>query len=322
MLSKYLTILEKIYHKLFVKFHKIEGCFYKYKTLDKSKRLVLYLDYPKFIHLGDTLWCEPIARLIAANFNLAICCNYQMEFYFKRLGYTVISKSLISHCDLLVARTELAYHLRNKDVFWINFDYTKVFQPIINVVLNNVADYLGLNLNDARPRSLNFSPAEKSLVALKCEMASGYKYVVLNNYIDSHKFGMRSVELHAAEKAMLRFAQEYKKDAAVKLVHVGTKREKEKDPNHYDIVDLDLRGLTSVEEAFILASLENVVNYIGFDAFWLHLFNIYNKDSYIMLRPGFSETWKMQVKNYVAIPYVGGKNKVHLLVKHEHEIQR
>ena len=310
MLNKYLIILEKIYYRLFVKFHKIERCFYKHKTIDKSKRVVLYLDYPKFIHLGDTLWCEPVARLIAANFNLAICCNYQMEFYFRRLGYNVINKSSISHNDLLIARNELAYHLRNKNVLWINFDYTKVFQPIINVVLNNVADYLGLNLNDARPRSLNFSPAEKSFVALKYEIASGDKYVVLNNYIDSHKFGMKSVDFNVADKAVLRFAQEYKKDAGVKLVHVGTKREKEKDPNHYDIVDLDLRGLTSVEEAFILASLDNVVNYIGFDAFWLNLFNIYNKSSYIMLKPGFSEMYNRQVRNYVAIPYLSGKNKV------------
>ena len=315
MLSKYLTILEKIYNKLFVKFHKIEGCFYKHKTIDKSKRIILYLDYPKFIHLGDTLWCEPIARLLAANFNLAICCTAQMEFYFRRLGYTVISKTLMDPDDILIARTELAYHLRNKDVFWINFDYTKVFQPVINVVLNNVAVYLSLNLNDAQPPSLNFSPAEKSFVALKFGISSEYKYVVLNNYIDSHKFGMKSVELHAADKALLRFAQEYKKDAGVKVVHVGTKREKEKDPNHYEIIDLDLRGLTSVEDAFILASLDSVVNYIGFDAFWLHLFNIYNKDSYIKLKPGFPWKYNEQVRNYVAIPYLAGENKVTFIEK-------
>ena len=310
MLSKYLTIIEKIYYKIFVKYHKIEGCFYKHKAIDKSKRIILYLDYPKFIHLGDTLWCEPIARLIAANFNLAICCTSQMEFYFKCLGYKVINKSSISHSDLLVARTELAYHLRNKDVLWINFDYTKVSKPIINVVLSNVANYLGLNFNNAQPRSLNFSPAEKSSVALKFDITSVDKYAVLNNYIDSHKFGMKNGEFLAAEKAMLRFAAKYKKDACVKLVHVGTNREKEQDPNHYEIIDLDLRGLTSVEEAFILASLDNVVNYIGFDAFWLHLFNIYNKSSYIMLKPGFSEMYNRQVRNYVAIAYAGEENKV------------
>ena len=310
MLSKYLIILEKIYYKLFIKYHKIEGCFYKHKTIDKSKRIVLYLDYPKFIHLGDTLWCEPIARLVAANFNLAICCTSQMEFYFKRLGYKVIKKSLISHDDLLVARTELAYHLRNKEVVWINFDYTKVSKSVINVVLSSVADYLGLNLIDAQPRSLNFSPAEKSFVALKFDIASGDNYAILNNYIDSRKFGMNSGAFLAADKAVLRFARKHKQDEGIKLVHVGTESEKEQDPNHYEIVDLDLRGLTSVEEAFILASLDNVLNYIGFDAFWLHLFNIYNKSSYIMLKPGFPEMYNRQVKNYVAIPYAGEKNKV------------
>jgi hypothetical protein len=310
VLSKYLTILEKIYYKLFIKFNKIEGCFYKHKAIDKSKRIVLYLDYPKFIHLGDTLWFEPIARLIGANFNLAICCHSQLEFYFKRLGYKVISKSSISSGDLLVARPELAYHLRDQDVIWINFDYTKISQPIINVVVNNVAAYLGLNSNNAKPMAINFSSAEKSYVALKFNIASGNNYAVFNNYIDSRKFGMSSDDFHKSNKALLRFTEKYKQDAGVKLVHAGTKRDKDQDPNRYEIADLDLRGITSVEESFILASLDNVVNYIGFDTFWLHLFNIYDKSSYIMLRAGFSETWKRQVKNYVAIPYLAEKNKV------------
>ncbi len=310
MLEKYLTILEKIYYKLFIRFNRINKCFYKHKTINKSKRIVLYLDYPKFIHLGDTLWCEPIARLIDANFNLAICCTSPMEFYFRRLGYKVIDKSLINHDDLFIARTELAYHLRDKDVLWINFNYIKVSQPIINAVLNNVADYLGLNLNDAKPRALNFSPAEKNSVALKFGIVPGQNYAVFNNCIDSHKLRMSKAEFREANKALWLFAEKYKRDAGVKLIHTGTDKEKDKDSTDDGIVDLDLRGVTSVEESFILASLENVVNYIGFDAFWLHLFNIYDKRSYIMLRPGFSVKWKKQVKNYVATPYIAEGNKI------------
>ncbi|MGA9110278.1 MAG: hypothetical protein WB290_08270 [Smithella sp.] len=310
MIGKYLIILEKIYYKLFIKFHRINKCFYKHKTIDKSKRVVLYLDYPKFIHLGDTLWCEPIARLIASDFNLAICCSSQMEFYFRRLGYKVIDKSLINQDDLLVARTELAYHLRDKDVLWINFNYIKVSQPIINVVLNNIADYLGLNLNDALPRALNFSQTEKDSVALKFGIVSGYNYSIFNNYIDSLKLGMSSAEFRKAGKTIWLFAEKYNQETGVKLIHTGTGNEKNLDSAHYGISDLDLRGITSVEESFILASLDNVVNYIGFDAFWLHLFNMNNKNSYVMLRPGFSEKWKKQVKNYVATPYITGENKV------------
>lgn len=310
MCDQYCTIPEKIYYKLFIKFNRINKCFYKHKAIDKSKRVVLYLDYPKFIHLGDTLWFEPIARLIAANFNLAICCNSQMEFYFRRLGYEVIDKSMINQDDLLITRTELAYHLRNKDVLWINFNYINVSQPIINVVLSNVADYLGLHLNDAKPRALNFSTAEKNSMALKFGMDSKYKYAVLNNYIDSHKLGMSHAGFREADKALWRFAEKYKKDANVKLIHTGTAREKDHDAADYPIADLDLRGSTSVEESFILASLDNVINYIGFDAFWLHLFNIYDKSSNVMLRPGFSGKWKKKVKNYVATPYITGENKV------------
>jgi hypothetical protein len=308
--EKYLIILEKIYYKLFIRFNRINKCFYKHTEMVTSRRIVLYLDYPKFIHLGDTLWCEPIAALIAANFNLAICCSSQMGFYFRRLGYKVINKALINRNDLLIARTELAYHLRNKDVLWINFNYIDVSLPIINVVLNNIADYLGLNLNDAKPQVLNFSAAEKNAAALKFGIDPQYKYSVLNNYIDSHKLGMSNVEFRETDKSLWRFAEKYKRDMGVRLIHTGTRQEKYQNLADYGIADLDLRGTTSVEESFVLASLDNVVNYIGFDTFWLHLFNIYNKSSYVKLRPGFSGKWKNQVKNYVVKPYITGENKV------------
>jgi hypothetical protein len=313
VLDKFLTFSEKIYYKSFIKFHGISGCFYRHKKIDTSKRVVLYLDYPQFIHLGDTLWCEPIARLIAADFNLEICCSSQMEFYFRRLGYKMIDKSLINQHDLLVARTELAYHLRNKNVLWINFNYINVSQPIINAVLNNIADYLGLNQHDAKPRTLNFSPAESLFVAKKFGIDPRYSYSVFNEYIDSHKLGMRKVEFQKAEKALWLFAEKYTKDTGIKLIHTGTKNEKDHGRADNRIIDLDLRGITSVEESFILASLDNVVSYIGFDAFWLHLFNIYDKRSYIILRPGFSVKWKNQVKNYVATPYAAEENKVEFI---------
>lgn len=317
MFEKFLTILEKLYYKLFIKFHRINKCFYKRKAIDKSKRIVLYLDYPKFIHLGDTLWCEPIARLIASNFNLVICCDSQMKFYFQRLGYKVIDKSSINQSDLLFARTELAYHLRGKDVLWINFNYIKVSQPIINVVLNNVAGYLGLELNDAKPRAINFSPAEKDSVALKFGIDTGQNYAVFNNYIDSYKLIMSNAELHEPDKASWLFAEKYKQDSdvSVKLVHTVTRKDKDQDSTGHGIIDLDLRGKTSVEESFVLASLDNMVYYISFDTFWLHLFNIYDKKSYIMLKLGFSVKWKKQVKNYVAVPYTARENKVEFIVE-------
>lgn len=310
MIAEFLTVPEKIYYKLFIRFNGINKCFYKREKIEKSKRIILYLDYPKFIHLGDTLWCEPVAGLLNANFNLAICCNSPMGFYFRRLGYKVIDKSLIDQDDVLFARTELAYHLRDKDVFWFNFNYINVSQPIINLVLNNIADYLALKINDAKPRTLNFSPVEIKSVALKFGINPLYKYAVFNNYIDSHKLGMNRTMIWKSNNALRLFAERYKRDSGVKLIHTGTKKEKNRDSINHGVADLDLRGETSIEESFVLASMDNLVAYIGFDAFWLHLFNIYNKSSYVVLRPGFSGKWKNQVKNYVAIPYIAGENKV------------
>lgn len=52
------------------------------------------------------------------------------------------------------------------------------------------------------------------------------------------------------------------------------------------------------------------VHILVFDTFWLHTFNIYDKNSHILLRPGYSEHYNDQVKNYVAIPFSAAKSKV------------
>lgn len=311
MAGQVLNIPEKIFYKSFIKFNNIEKCFYKKKNIDISKRMVLYLDYPKFIHLGDILWFEPVARLLDEKFNLAICCNRPMEFYFRRLGYKIIDKSSVDSSDLLLARTELAYHLKGKNVLWINFNYINVSQPLINTVLDNIAGYLGLEkIKDAKPRDLRFSPEEKKSVADKFGIDSRYSYIVFNNYINSQKMGMRKSEFRKADAALRLFSEKFKNDNHVRVIHTGTGKDKDADKTNESIGDLDLRGMTGIEDSFVVASLENVTAYIGFDAFWLHLFNIYNKNSYIMLRPGFSAKWENQVKKYVAIPYLTPDSKI------------
>lgn len=303
-MSQLLQIPEKIYYKSFIRFHGIETCFCKKKYADTLTQVILYLDYPKFIHLGDMLWFEPVARLLAANFNLAVCCDRSMAFYYRGLGYNVMDRSSIHADDFLIARTELAYHLRGRNVLWINFNYINVCMPVINAVLKNIADYMGLpEMHDAKPRALDFSEDEKSSVAKKFGIDSRCNYLIFNNYIDSRGLRMKMSEFQKAVNTLRNYAVKYKLDNHFKLVHTGTVNNKQEDGLIQGIADLDLRGLTSVEDCFALASLENVITYVGFDTFWLHLFNIYDKSSHVVLRPGFSGKWKEQVRHYVAVPY-------------------
>lgn len=310
MLDKYLNIPEKIFYKSFVKLNGIEKCFYKHRLFDKTKRVILYLDYPKYIHLGDALWFEPLARVLAVNFDFAVCCPAYFDFYFSSLGYKIIDKSQISENDLLVARTELAYHLRKREVFWINFSYANVTKPLINEVLNNISDYLGLYPPTARPQVLELTPAEIDNTALKFGLDPKRRYMVLNNYLHSLKFSVNIIDYQKAQQRLLNFARKYKIKEEINIIHTGTAEQKHHDNNLHDFVDLDLRGRTSVKDCFLIAALKNVVTYMGFDSFWLHLFNIYDKKSFIILRPGFSNTLKKQIINYVAVPYMSDDSKV------------
>ena len=334
-LKQIATILEKIYYKIALKWipaytgmtHHNESSYSATQpSSEKKQRLVLYLNYPKFIHFGDTLWFEPIARLLIANgYDVVIYANPAMEFYFKALGYTIIHDTDISSSnDILITRTELAWHLRGKKVIWIDFNYTKIKMPLLNHVLHTLEQKLNLPLtveeHAAIPQAVEFSHTEKAVLLQKLQLSETQKYVIFNNYMDSHKFGMPKALLYDAIDQLSAFVvHKFKSSSAtiadgIKIIHTGTQREKEADHHRYQFIDLDLRGALTIREIFILATLDNVVAYIGFDTLWLHVFNLYSKTSYVRLKPGFSDDYNTQIKKYVAIPFTTAANCPHVKI--------
>lgn len=161
----------------------------------------------------------------------------------------------------------------------------------------------------ARPQALRFTPAELKNTALKFGLDPKFRYIVFNNYLHSLKVMASKTDFYKRQQSLFNYAREYRTKEEINIIHTGKTKQNNHDRNIYD-VDVDLRGRTSVEECFIIAAMKNVLSYIGFDSFWLHLFNIYDKNSLIMLRPGFSTSLKGQIKKYVAVPYKADNKKV------------
>jgi len=381
------TLCEKIYNRVFIWFHKIYPCFYKtgkhseeFKTplacvskIQEKTRVVFYLDNAKLIHFGDTLWFEPIIRLFQSNqlenkYYVKICCNEQIEFYFKQLGYEIIQKEEIVCDDIIVTSTAMAFLLNKitNSILFINFNYTNIKEPLINHVIKGITRFCsenrdkiqsadqrfsdilqvskshfhGLNrASEAKPQEIGFSKEEVLNFIKKTNESNPNteildfrnNYIVFNDYIDSQKFTMKissiiknreklasdTIELVKANNER---ALEYPMSTTVPIsaiIYTGTKKDKEKDiyNNIFDVIKLknkedfimpiiDLRGKTNIRDAFTIAACSNVIFYVGFDTFWLHLFNLYNKECHVMLKPGFSKKYNMQVKKYVAVPFL------------------
>lgn len=324
-----LHLLEKIYNKFFkIKYYRNTVVYgNKLKTQDK-KRLVFYLNYPKFIHFGDTLWFEPIIRFISKYFEVAVYCNPSMEFYFKGLGYNIIQLDQIASNDIIISRLELVYHLRKlNNVVFINFEFSTLDKPLItDIILKIRSLFESLNIHSIshnNQQSFYDKPlpvpmlSEEMLATLeRLKVNTDKKYVIFNNYLDSHSKFMTEEDLFKARCELYDFVREFKVKNDVLVIHTGSKLDLEKDAalsSSYDFVDLDLRGKTSIFDLFGLAGSSCTSNYIGFDTFWLHLFNLYNKDSYIKLKPGATTDYNEQVKNFVIIPYTNYTHKVYFL---------
>lgn len=278
----------------------------------KSKRVIFFLDYPSAIHFGDTLWFEPICRLFAMHYSIFVCANPSIEFYFKKLGYKLISKEQIKSDDFIISRREVAYYLRKYDRFLINFIYDVIDDKLIDKLIYILGEQFKIDssLIGAQPLALNYSKLEQLELIKRFNIKIEEKYIIFNNYIDSYKPRTRKSQYIMADEQLIKFVEKYKIEHKVKVIYTASKKDILKKNVSYSFVDIDLRGQTSIEDVFKLVSMPQIANYIGYDTFWMHVFNLYDKNSYIKLKPGFNENYNNHVKKYVAIPYSNAKSEI------------
>src|SRR5579863_2507136 len=146
---KFRSLIEKSYYRFYKYFiaGKDSQCFYKGR-IDTPKQVIFYLADKKIVHLGDTLWFEPIARFLSGHFDVSIYPNPAMELYFTKLGYKISSRLTTDEQAIVIAPIELMFKLRNlKNVLFLSFDYRSVTSggKLINSMINAVARHFNLN---------------------------------------------------------------------------------------------------------------------------------------------------------------------------------
>ena len=307
-----LSFRERLYRFLFKQLHKNKVCIIQFDTNKlKYNRIVFFLNYPKSIHFGDTLWFEPIIRSFVKNYNnVFVYSSQHMQFYFKQLGYSVIeNESEISQNDILVTRIDLSYYLRGKHTIFLDFSYEHIGVKLIDYILNKLETCLKIKIDDAKPLGISYSVTVLAKLFSKFNLNTNPKYIIFNNYMDSFDLQLNPEGFIQSREELNDFARQFKtKNPQYTFIYTGSQKDSESLPTLPDFIDVDLRGKTTIEELVMLVASDQIICYIGYDTFLLHAFNLYNKDSYIKLKPGYDANYNKQVKKFVAIPFSGANN--------------
>jgi len=275
-------------------------------------RVVLYFPDYEFMHYGDHLFFEPLARFFKLkNFKVKVMPVKQMEFYFIKNGYLIGNHDDVKKADLLITRTEFykdVKRLIEKNILFINTSSAKINQFLCKDIVNKVANFFSIESDNfyTKPSGLRNCPEN-------IRLDSSYNYVIFNNYIDSGFFRV----IKRDYKKINDFAKNFAKENNLKVIHTGTQKEKDNDKKTYDFVDIDLRGRTGPADLFYLASHGNVKYNISFDTLLMHIFFIYGKKSYIMFRGRFSSSARDYfIKNYVIPPFDPEPHKIKNLIEY------
>jgi len=307
--------VERVYRYCFRRFHTQPFIMSFDKKLLKKHRIVFYLNYPQYIHFGDTLWFEPIVRLFNQHYdNVYVYPLAGMVDYFRGLGYKVLTNAdEITKTDIFVSRLDMAYVLRRHKKLLIDFSYTKLTAKLIPQLLTGLAEFLHLENAKviSKPARIDISSQQQQQLITKFNLNAKQQYILFNNYMDSYDLQLPPEDFAVVHKKLDSYIRNFcAQYSELKVIYIGSSKDLLHNNEIPDFIDVDLRGKTTIADLFILASLPTVKYYVGYDTFIMHLFNIYDKDSYIRLRPCRDEYYNNQVRQFVALPFAPSNNKI------------
>lgn len=247
----------------------------------QPKRVLFYFNDPKRFHLGDHLFFASLVQLfINNNIGVDICPQKSMAFYFSAMGANIEENPSLDSYDLVITWIGFYDLFKHLAIAMLIIDTTdhRINLPLSNYLLSHVGRLFNFNLEGTLTKP--FMPTISYPSHL---INSDSRYLIYNPYLDSSPFHMRARHYKKLEDTAKEIASKYQ----LKIILAGTEKEKKVDHRSYDFVALDLRGKTSVQELFALASANNVLYNVSFDALIMHLFFILQKPSYILFRGRF-----------------------------------
>jgi len=300
--------IKKVFNKLEVfglQRHAIRSnVFLLNKSNKKIKSILLYFPDYEMMHLGDHLFFEPLARhLKKTGYQICISPIELMEFYFKDLGYEICRGADFSRFDLIISRVEFLRILKNNgQILLVDTASSKINKPLCNDMIEKVSQFLKVPHDDYNP-----VPAYlRTRGDVYPSSIANNNYILFNNYIDSGS--IRSGAKH--QRVLLDFIVELKERTGYKVIHTGSKIDKIRDNLTYDFVDIDVRGLISIQDLFELCALDNAKFNVSFDGLQMHLFSMKKKKSFVLFRGRILKRNERYIKRFVNPPFSTNMNNL------------
>lgn len=289
------NLIKKIFYLcLLITFKKKEyrpGIFVLGKEqLRKDQHFVFYLKNSEYMHPGDHLFFEPVIRWFKQmGMRVSVLPTSIMKSYFEINGYE--TNVAIQRSDVIITKPEMYFEIRckSKNIVLVHTACPKINTPLINYLIESFSKLLTIEPESFF--SFQYKPNSiKMLKNIDLKLLNNQKYVIFNNYVASGRFRIDKQKRNKINK----FAKIFKERNQCKLIHVGSAGDQLIDKNYYDFIDLDLRGKTSINDLFYLASLPQVTAAISFDNFIMHLMALYEKKSFVLFRG----RWTMKARDY------------------------
>lgn len=296
------TTLKKIMHNPGI---------YCQSRIECVKSIGIDLSNPRYMHFGDQLFYEPLIRALHDSYlDVRLTPTTSMKSYFSACGYNVSRLEDTLNSDILISpiwdisNIKTKYH-RNR--IFIHLSDYKINDHPCRYLINSLSEILNLEFKPSTYKPHYWQSNLSSTALANHEKG----YIILNNYVESSRLRVWKSDFHA----LLDHAMAIKKSTGKLIIHVGSEKDKKFDHHDYSkIVDIDLRGRTSIEGLFDLINNPLIHDVVSFDNFITHIALMAGKPCHIRMRR-HSPKVKKYHQNYIypCFPDSDAKNLIHYI---------
>ena len=271
--------------------------------LKTVKKILFFFADEEYMHLGDHLFFIPLIQVfMTAGFVVEVAPTRVMQPLLQNLGFTIFNiRQSLSDYDLIISRIEMIDLFPTHRALLVNVS-KNLSMPICDQLLNDFGKFFYL----PEYKKIDYMMFYFGDILDKLKLPKNKKIVLFSLFCDASAFMVNKTKVNY----LLRFAREYAEKNDCILVLVGTTQDKIAQP--IDCEYIDLRGKTTVLDIFSLVGSNNVICYIGFDAFVMHVFSLFCKSSFVVFRGRLFKHKHEMLKKY-HVNLFCTDNYVHLL---------
>lgn len=258
----------------------------------KIHKVLFDFSDPQYMHLGDHLFFIPVIQQFLKNkYHVTVSVTHPMRELFSKLAIPLIESFKIDYhdYDLIIGRIEQVNQFENYPSILVHVS-NNLTMPICSQLMREFECVFGFSHVDM----INFTQFCDDSILHKLKLPEDRKIILFNPYCDASSYLITRAKREFINNKVI----ELQSKLATIIVITGTAREKSNDVESYPFNYFDIRGQTSVMDLFMLVNHPNVVSYVGFDAFLMHVFSLCNKTSYALFRGRITRKQNDMLKKY------------------------